>query len=148
MNGRGRLLLLIAGICLVLVVGCSRPPDAHPGHPAILEGVNAITMLRSAHDPGPSGMAIRQVADDIRVVVDYFGGPTCVSDTWRQQPGVVTAQYGPDAVTIWIEPGTRGCGDVELGGFAAAVEIELQEPIGDRALSVAPRGDAYYESNR
>jgi hypothetical protein len=109
-----------------LFVGCSRPSEAHPGDPAILEGVASITMLRSTHDAVPDGMAVRHIEDDIRVVVDYMGGPTCVTDTWRQQPGVVTAEYGLDDVSIWIDPGTRGCGDVELGEFPAAVEIELR----------------------
>lgn len=106
-------------------------------------------MLETSQSAVIHGMTVRQIVDDKRVVIEYIGGPVCVSDTWLQQPGVVTAEYEPDTVIIWIEPGTRGCDEnATAAPFVAAIEVELQEPIGNRTLSVAPRGDAYYQSQQ
>lgn len=145
MHGRLELWSIVAA-SLVFFSACSAP---YPGDPAILEGVRSIRMLKVSQDSDPGGMTVRQVVDDTRVTVDYMGGPVCVDDTERQQPGVVTAVYEPDMVLIWIEPGTRGCHEDALAApFVAAIEIELLEPIGERALSVGSRGDAYYDSSR
>jgi hypothetical protein len=129
-----------AGLVLAAALLCTSCGGNGTGAPAELSGVAAVYPLEAGEstvvDTLDGGVGLLAILDDHRVEVGYLGGPVCRPDFHKQEPGAVTASYEPERVVITIDPATRDCDDADAAEFATAIEIELEEPIGGRSVTV------------
>ena len=133
---------ILTCLMVVVLVACGPAPE---GDPAVLEGITAIRMQEVPPEPPTEEFAVSRIVDDHRIVVEYNGGPVCVNDPWRQQPGAVTAVFGAATITVLVDTGTRGChGSAEAAQFRASAELTLMEEHLERTITVLPMGDGQH----